>query len=47
MDAFYRNIVQRSVPESSLDLAADAISTIFHGYVSAERDGAEVVISRA
>ena len=46
MDAFYRNIVQGSVPESNLDLAADVISTIFHGYVSAERDGAEVLISR-
>ena len=26
-------------------LAADVISTIFHGYLSAERNGAEVMIT--
>jgi hypothetical protein len=42
MEAFYRNIVEGTAPESSLELAADVISTIFHGYLSAERNGAEV-----
>ena len=45
MEAFYKNIVQGNDPESNLQLAADVISTIFHGYVSAERNGAEVNIT--
>lgn len=45
MEAFYKNIVQDSIPESNLELAADVISTIFHGYLSAERNGAEVMIT--
>ena len=45
MEAFYKNIVQDSVPESNLELAADVISTIFHGYLSAERNGADVKIT--
>jgi hypothetical protein len=46
MEGFYQNIVKDSVPESNLDLAADVISTIFHGYLSAERSGAEVTIAQ-
>ena len=45
MEAFYKNIVQGSDPESNVELAADVISTIFHGYLSAEKDGAEVMIA--
>ncbi len=45
MDAFYRTVVHGDPVESNSSLAADVISTIYAGYVSAERKGAEVDIT--
>lgn len=42
MEAFYRTIVHGEQPESDSLLAADAISTIYSAYLSAERGGAVV-----
>ena len=44
MEAFYRCIVEGREPESGSRLAADAISTIYSAYVSAERQGAAVEV---
>ena len=44
MDAFYRTAAYGDPLESDSSLAADAISTIFSGYLSAERQGAVVEI---
>jgi predicted dehydrogenase len=44
MEAFYRTVTAGAEVESSGHLAADAISTIYSAYVSAERQGAEVVV---
>ena len=41
-EAFYRTIAYGETPESDSLLAADAISTIYSAYVSAERQGAAV-----
>jgi len=44
IDAFYRTIAYDEPVESNSNLAADCISTIYSGYVSAEKMGAEVPI---
>ena len=44
MSAFYADIVAGRAPESDSRLAADAISTIYSAYVSAERQGAAVPV---
>jgi len=44
MEAFYRTVVFGDPVESDSGLAANAISTIYSAYVSAERAGAEVGI---
>jgi predicted dehydrogenase len=44
MEAFYRAAAYGEPLESDSSLAADAISTIFSGYLSAERQGAAVEI---
>ena len=44
MEAFYRTIAQGDPLESDSHLAADAISTIYSAYVSAEKSGAEISI---
>jgi len=44
IEAFYRTIAYGQPLESGSDLAADAISTIYSAYVSAERAGAEVAV---
>jgi len=43
-EAFYRNIAYGDTLESNSNLAADAISTIYSAYVSAEKTGTEVPI---
>ena len=45
MDAFYRSSAFGDSIESNSSLAADVIATIYAGYVSAERKGAEVEIT--
>ncbi len=45
MNAFYKSLVDGSPVESNSSLAADTIATIYAGYVSAERKGAEVEIA--
>lgn len=45
MDAFYRSAVYGTPVESNSSLAADVMATIYAGYVSAERKGAEVTIT--
>jgi predicted dehydrogenase len=45
MDAFYRSAAFGDAIESNSSLAADVIATIYAGYVSAERKGAEVAIT--
>ena len=44
MEAFYRSAAYGDELESDSSLAADVIATIYAGYVSAERKGAEVEI---
>lgn len=44
MEAFYRSAAYDEPVESNSSLAADVIATIYAGYVSAERKGAEVNI---
>jgi predicted dehydrogenase len=44
MNAFYRSAAYNEPIESNSSLAADTIATIYAGYVSAERKGAEVPI---
>ena len=44
MEAFYASIASGAEPESGLPLAADAISTIYSAYVSAEKQGAATPI---
>lgn len=44
MDAFYKNAAYEEPIESNSRLAADVTATIYAGYVSAERKGAEVDI---
>lgn len=44
MEAFYRTIAYGEPVESSSNLAADCISTIYSAYVSAEKKGVEVPI---
>jgi predicted dehydrogenase len=44
MDAFYRSAAYGEPIESNSQLASDVIATIYAGYVSAERKGAEVSI---
>jgi len=44
MEAFYRTIAYGDPVESGSNLAADAISTIYSAYVSAEQAGAEVAV---
>jgi len=43
-EAFYRTIAYGDPLESTSNLAADAISTIYSAYISAEKTGAEVPI---
>jgi hypothetical protein len=45
MEAFYRSVAYGEPVESNSNLAADVITTIYAGYVSAERKGAEVPIT--
>jgi predicted dehydrogenase len=45
MDAFYRSAAFNEPIESNSRLAADVIATIYSGYLSAERKGAEVEIA--
>ena len=45
MDAFYRSAAYGEPVESNSSLASDVIATIYAGYVSAERRGAEVPIT--
>ena len=44
MEAFYRTVAYDEPLESDSSLAADAISTIFSAYLSAERGGTEVSV---
>ena len=44
MDAFYRSAAYGDAIESNSRLAADVTATIYAGYVSAEKKGAEVSI---
>lgn len=44
IEAFYRTVAYGDPPESDSRLAADAISTIYSAYVSAERGGHETAI---
>jgi predicted dehydrogenase len=44
MEAFYRTIAYDDPLETNSSLAADAVSTIYSAYVSAEKLGAEVII---
>lgn len=44
IEAFYRTIAYGDEPESDSLLAADAISTIYSGYLSARRQGAAVEV---
>lgn len=44
IEAFYRTIAYGEPLESDSSLAADAISTIYSAYVSAERRGAEITV---
>ena len=44
MEAFYKTIAYGGPPESTSSLAADAISTIYSAYVSAEKAGQEVPV---
>ena len=44
MEAFYRTIALGEAPQSDSRLAADAISTIYSAYVSAEQQGVAVPI---
>jgi predicted dehydrogenase len=44
IEAFYRTVAYGEPVESDSRLAADTISTIYSGYVSAERGGAEVPV---
>ncbi len=44
MEAFYKTIAYGEPAETTSDLAADAISTIYSAYVSAEKQGAEVPV---
>ncbi len=45
MEAFYRTIAFGDTLESNSTLAADVISTIYAGYLSAERKGSEVPVT--
>ncbi len=45
MNAFYRSAAYDEPVESNSSLAADTIATIYAGYVSAERKGAEVPVT--
>jgi predicted dehydrogenase len=45
MDAFYRTAAYGDAVESNSALASDVMATIYAGYVSAERKGAEVSIT--
>ncbi|MEO8854062.1 MAG: Gfo/Idh/MocA family oxidoreductase [Ginsengibacter sp.] len=45
MEAFYKSAAYGDDIESNSSLAADVIATIYAGYVSAERKGAEVLIT--
>lgn len=45
MDAFYRSAAYEEPIESNSSLAADVIATIYAGYVSAEKKGAEMEIT--
>jgi predicted dehydrogenase len=44
MEAFYRTIALGEPPQSDSRLAADAISTLYSAYVSAQKGGAEVAV---
>ena len=45
MDAFYKSAAYGDAIESNSSLAADVTATIYAGYVSAEKKGAEVPIT--
>jgi predicted dehydrogenase len=46
MEAFYRDVSGGRTPESGGRLAADCIATIYSGYVSAEKKGAETPVQQ-
>jgi hypothetical protein len=46
MESFYRTIAYGDPLESDIHLAADAISTIYSAYVSADRAGAAVEVRK-
>lgn len=46
MEAFYRNVAERTVPESDSQLAADTIAVVYSAYLSAEQSGAAVKVPR-
>lgn len=45
MDAFYKSAAFGTPIESNSKLASDVMATVYAGYVSAERNGAEVEIT--
>jgi hypothetical protein len=45
MEAFYRSAAFGDPIESNSSLASDVIATIYAGYVSAEKKGAEIEIT--
>jgi predicted dehydrogenase len=45
MEAFYRTVAHGEPLESDSRLAADVVATIYSGYLSAERKGAEVAVT--
>lgn len=45
IEAFYRTVAYGEPVESDSQLAADTISTVYSGYLSAERDGAAVDVT--
>jgi predicted dehydrogenase len=46
IEAFYQSVIDGTPPESDSGLAADCISTMYSAYLSAERKGAEVAVTR-
>ncbi len=46
IEAFYRTVAYGDEVESNSQLAADTISTVYSGYVSAQQGGAEVEVKR-
>jgi hypothetical protein len=45
LEAFYKAVAEDAFVESNSQLASDTIATIYAGYLSAQRGGAEVAIT--